>query len=266
MFLEEIVAHKEREIEERKRLFPLERVRVKAEGTSPPRNFVGAIRHSRRSPALVAEIKIASPSRGSLCSPEKAGSLPAIYADGGAACLSVVTEGKFFGGDDGLISKAKNGASLPVLRKDFVLDEYQIWESRLLGADAVLLIAACLKGGRLLALREAAREAGLPALVEVHTAEEVEAALACEPDMIGINNRDLSTFRVSLETTLRLRPLIPDLTTVVSESGYQGRRDVVEAENAGVDAILVGEKLVTAESPLEAIRELYGDDTFEQRQ
>lgn len=185
-----------------------------------------------------------------------------IYEAGGAACLSVVTDARFFGGNDALVMKAREDTPLPVLRKDFVVDEYQVWESRALGADAVLLIAACLEGERLRALRESARQVKLPVLVEVHGAGEVEAALACAPEMIGINNRDLSTFEVDLETTLRLRPLIPVSIVLVSESGFNSRRDVLKAREAGVDAILVGERLLTAESPLQAIRELYGEESF----
>ena len=226
----------------------------------PPRDFERAIRESKRKPALIAEVKLSSPSKGNLCSPEKASALPAAYAAGQAACLSVVTDARFFGGSDDLLVKARENVSLPVLRKDFVLDEYQVWESRVLGADALLLIAACLANGRLEALAAAAREVDLPVLVEVHNAEDVEAALTCQPNMVGINNRDLTTFDVTLETTLRLRPLIPDSVTVVSESGFESQDQVARACDAGVDAILVGEKLVTAEAPLQAIRELYGED------
>jgi len=260
MFLEAILAEKGREIAEKKRHLPLEELRRRAVAMPPTRDFLSAISSSRRKPALIAEIKLASPSLGSLCSRERAAALPSIYAAGGAACLSVVTDARFFGGDGALVAQAKDGAGLPVLRKDFVLDEYQVWEARSLGADAVLLIAACVTRKRLGELRRAAQEVGLPILCEVHNEEEVEAALSCQPEMIGINNRDLSTFQVSLETTLRLRPLIPDSISLVSESGFATRQDVLKVQEAGVAAILIGERLIKAEEPLRAIKELYGED------
>ena len=261
MFLEAILAHKRQEIEERKRLISEEELRGRARDMSSPRPFLDAIRGSRRKPALVAEIKLSSPSRGNLCTREKARTLPGLYCAGGAACLSVVTDAEFFHGSNDLLTEVRESVSLPVLRKDFVIDVYQMLESRVLGADAVLLIVACMEAECLRDLTQAAREVGLPALIEVHEAEEVEVALSCEPDMIGINNRDLSSFAVSVDTTLRLRRLVPDSVILVSESGFETREQVLKAREAGVHAILVGERLVTAESPLRAIQELYGEET-----
>lgn len=260
MFLEAILARKRQDVKEKKRLISEQELRGRVADMPPPRPFLDAIRHSGRKPALIAEVKLSSPSRGSLCTREKARALPGLYCTGGAACLSVVTDTEFFHGNDDLLGEARESASLPVLRKDFLIDIYQILESRVLGADAVLLIAACLEAGALRDLCHMAWEVGLPAVIEVHEAEEVEVALSCEPKIIGINNRDLSSFAVSLGTTLRLRPLIPDSVIVISESGFETSEQVMKAREAGVDAILVGERLVTAESPLRAIQELYGEE------
>lgn len=210
--------------------------------------------------ALIAEFKRGSPSRGPLA--ENADPAPTTrrYQEAGAAALSVLTESNFFGGQLADLVAARRASSLPALRKDFIIHPCQLVESSgREGPDAVLLIAAALTEGELRSLVELARILGQAPLVEVHDEAELDAALASGADLIGINNRDLRTFEVSLETTLRLRPRIPPGVTVVSESGIRSRGDVLRLVEAGVDAMLVGEALMTASDPASAIKALLGD-------
>lgn len=197
--------------------------------------------------ALIAEIKRASPSRGPLAPGLDPAELARLYAAGGAAAISVLTDERFFQGSlDDLRRAAAAQTGLPLLRKEFVLDEYQVYEARAAGADALLLIAACLDAAQLQALHSLAQELGLTALVEVHAADELERTLACGPRLVGVNNRNLQDFSVSLETCLALRRLIPAGVPVVAESGIHTRQDVQRLAAGGLQAMLVGESLVTA--------------------
>jgi indole-3-glycerol phosphate synthase len=213
----------------------------------PPLDIAAALR--RRKPALIAEVKRASPSKGSIRPDLDAVSQAKLYAGGGASAVSVLTEARFFNGSLGDLRQVKDAlASLavPVLRKDFILEPYQVYESRAYGADAILLIVAILDERSLTELLRLSRRLGMECLVETHTEAEVRRAVSAGASVIGINNRDLATFEVDIETTHRLRPLIPLDRVVVSESGITGRGDVAKLKEWGIDAILVGEALVSA--------------------
>jgi indole-3-glycerol phosphate synthase len=256
MILDEILAHKRREVQLlRKRFADWE------PPAAPParRAFADALRGAGSGIALIAEFKRRSPSRGGI----RPGALPAeialAYQQAGATALSVLTDERYFGGSMNDLIAARNAVTLPVLRKDFVIDPSQIAESAgQQGPDCVLLIAAALTVGQLRDLRELAARCGQDALVEVHDEVELDLALESGAAMIGINNRDLRTFEVHLETTLRLRPRVPAGVPVVSESGIRGRDDVERLADAGVDAMLVGEALMAAEDPDAKVRELLG--------
>lgn len=258
--LDEIFAHKRAELVERLASAPLAAVRAAAESAPPAPDFVAAVRRPAGAPPrLIAEIKRASPSKGLLAGDFDPQRLARIYRENGAAAISVLTDGRYFRGSlEHLRQVAALQPRLPVLRKDFILDEYQVYEARAAGAGAVLLIAAQLPTGRLRELRSLAEALGMAALVEAHSASEVEAALQSGAGLVGINNRDLHTFTVDLETTLRLRPLIPAGVVVVAESGIRSRADVTRLADAGVDALLVGEALVTAPDTAARVRELAG--------
>lgn len=258
----DILAHKRLEITQ---LDP-KTLRAQAEAALAPRDFLAALtgalpvgNGARASPRLIAELKRASPSRGLLAPHLDMQALARVYAANGAAALSVLTDEKYFGGSLDTLRTLRftDHMPLPLLRKDFMLAPVQLYQSRAVGADAILLIVAALDDATLHALHALALQLGLTALVEVHTAEEVARALRL-PDvkLIGINNRDLTTFDVSLETTARLRPLIPPGITVVSESGFFTAAHVAEAAALNVDAILVGEALVTAPDIGAKVREL----------
>ena len=256
MILDEILAHKRREVQLlRKRFADWE------PPAAPParRAFADALRGAGSGIALIAEFKRRSPSRGGI----RPGALPAeialAYQQAGATALSVLTDERYFGGSMNDLTAARNAVTLPVLRKDFVIDSSQIAESSGdEGPDCVLLIAAALSVGQLREMRELAARCGQEALVEVHDEVELDLALESGAAMIGINNRDLRTFEVHLETTLRLRPRVPAGVPVVSESGIRVRDDVERLADAGVDAMLVGEALMAAEDPRAKVRELLG--------
>lgn len=287
--LDEIMRHKRRELPERMRAVPLSTLRALAATVPDPLDFAAALRRSGVS--LIAEVKRASPSRGLLCRDFDPAQLALTYMRGGAAAISVLTDARFFQGDLAHLTTVKEtvaggeetrarregkvGAgqasrppipqsthpqppAVPVLRKDFIFDPYQIVEARVAGADAVLLIVAVLGDHDLRRLLEETWSHGMEALVEVHDEEEVERALRAGARVIGVNNRDLRTFTVDLETTARLRPLIPREAVMVSESGIHGPEDVRRLRAMGVDAMLVGESLVTAkpEERLAKVREL----------
>lgn len=209
--------------------------------------------------SIIAEVKRKSPSRGKLASRLSVGKLITGYESAGARGISVLTDRKFFAGGNSDLITAKHCSSLPVLRKDFIVHEYQVWESRLIGADAILLIAAVLEPGELADLYSLASRLGMEILVEVHSEREIDSVGAVEPEMIGINNRDLSNFTVDLSTTEKLRKYIPDHVLCVSESGISTREDMVRLQECGVDAALIGEALVVAADPAAKIRELRGD-------
>jgi indole-3-glycerol phosphate synthase len=258
--LERILARKVEEIAERSTARPLAAVREAAAAAYPLRGFRTALaeRIARGEPAVIAEAKRASPSKGLLREAFDPAAIAASYARGGAACLSVLTDVDFFQGADAYLQQARAACTLPVLRKDFTIDPYQVWEARALGADAVLLIVAALDDGRLAELNDVAAEAGLDVLVEVHDADELERALRLEPPLLGINNRNLRTFETRLETTLDLLDWVPEGTLLVTESGILAQDDVARMRAAGVHGFLVGEAFMRAEDPGARLAELFG--------
>jgi indole-3-glycerol phosphate synthase len=225
------------------------------EAAPPIRDFVGALRAKR--PAVIAEVKKASPSRGVLRENFDPAAIARSYQQGGAACLSVLTDRQFFQGDPAHLVAARAACSLPALRKDFVIDRYQVFESRSYGADCILLIAACLDAVQMRALEDTARELGMAVLVEVHDADELEAALELRTPLLGINNRNLKTFETRLETTLGLLERVPKDRIVVTESGILSNADVDRMRAAGVEAFLVGEAFMRNPDPGGALSSLF---------
>lgn len=220
-------------------------LRAAAEHAAPARPFAGAL-DRRGEVSVIAEFKRRSPSAGEIGGGDPA-EVARAYAEGGAAALSVLTDREYFGGSLSDLEAARSAAGLPILRKDFVLDELQVWEARAAGADAVLLIVRILEDARLAGLLELARELRMGALVEVHDEAELERALGCGAVVIGVNNRDLDTFRTDLEVTVRLAPLVPAGRILIGESGIRGAEDVDRLGDTGVDAVLVGETLMRGE-------------------
>ena len=259
--LDEIFEYKRKEVALRKLRKPLDELTHEASLAAPALDFVSAIRDRSVGregvPALIAEIKRASPSRGELAVQQAPLELAEIYQQNGAAAISVLTDERYFKGSlDYLKEISSANLGLPLLRKDFIYDPYQVVEARSAGADAVLLIAAALDVVPLYELHEKIRLSGMTPLVEVHNEQELEAVLRCDPLMVGVNNRDLRDFSVNLETTFRLRNLIPEHVCLVSESGIHTPEDVLSLAQAGVDAVLVGEALVTAADTAAKVRSL----------
>jgi len=257
--LAEIFAHKRGEVQQQRSLRPLAAVRAAAEQAAPPRDFSAALRRGpAQRPALIAEVKCASPSRGVIAADFDALALARIYAQNGASAISVLTDARYFKGALAYLEQiAALPARPPLLRKDFLFDPYQVYEARAAGADAVLLIAAALEPACLAELHALATGLGMAALVEVHAQAELEQALrACNPALLGINNRDLRDFTVNLDTTLRLRPLVPAGVCLVAESGIRTPEDVARLAAAGVDAVLVGEALVAAADVAAQVRSM----------
>ncbi len=256
MILDEIVAHKRVEVAARKAARPAQSLAA----TPGHRASPGRLKAALAGPglAVIAEIKGASPSAGTIRDAFDPVAVTRAYEAGGAAALSVLTDAKYFGGSWETLATVCRASRLPVLCKEFIIDPYQIDEAAAAGASAVLLIAAILSDARLRALLDQARRRGLDALVEVHTAAEVALAIAAGADLIGINNRDLQTLHVDLETTRRLRPLIPPGVVVVSESGLETRDQVVTVQRAGVHAVLIGRSLMASTDPTAKLRELRG--------
>lgn len=253
--LAEITAHKATEVAARQARRPLAAVRRAAAAASPPRGFRQALKRAQ-APAVIAELKKASPSAGTLREAFDPHAIARSYEAAGAACLSVLTDERYFQGADCHLQIARQATSLPVLRKDFVVDAYQLFEARALGADCVLLIVAALDAAQLADFSQLAAELGIDALIEVHDQRELEAALKLAPPLLGINNRDLATFRTRVATTLDLLPAVPAGTLVVSESGIGSREDVARLTAAGVTALLVGTSFMRAADPGAALREL----------
>ncbi len=256
--LARIAADKRAEILRRQKQTTASAIRKKAKAQPPPKDFAFALRDSSRLP-VIAEIKRKSPSKGTLRSPFSPQKLARAFAAGGAACISVLTDKKYFGGESAHLPQAAR-AGLPLLRKDFVLCEWQVWESRALGADAVLLIAALLDLPQLQKLAAAAADWGMAALIETHDENEVGAALAVPDAIVGINNRDLQTFAVDIQTTARLAPKIKKADAsrlVVAESGIANAKDAAMLRAAGADAFLIGETLMRAPAPDETLREFF---------
>ena len=257
--LERILAVKAGEIAMAKAGVGTEAMRRRAEAAAKPRDFVGALRRkiAAGQPAVIAEIKKASPSRGLLRDPYDPAAIARSYAQHGAACLSVLTDREFFKGRPEDLSAARAACDLPVLRKDFVIDPYQVYESRALCADCVLLIAAALDLARMLELEAVAGSLGVPVLVEVHNAGELDLALELATPLIGINNRDLHTFETRLETSLMLAPLVPNPRIAVTESGILAPEHVKRLRAGQVSAFLVGEAFMRAPDPGQELRRLF---------
>ncbi len=258
--LQEILAHKAKEIKARRAAHPLEEIKQRLSEAPPPRGFAAAIhrRIAERGLAVVAELKRASPSRGVIRLDYQPASHARAYEKAGAACLSVLTDEQCFQGTDAHLEEARSACALPVLRKDFVIDAYQVYEARALGADCILLIVAVLTDGELRELASLAEELGMDVLIEVHNREELERGLMLRLPLIGINNRDLHTFKTDLQTTLHLLlDMMPD-RTVVTESGVHTPEDVALLRRHGVNAFLVGEALMTAPDPGEKLKALFG--------
>ncbi|MCC7483804.1 MAG: indole-3-glycerol phosphate synthase TrpC [Burkholderiales bacterium] len=249
--LQRILAVKAAEIERARAARPLAALREEARQAPPPRDFVGSLasRLAAGGPAVIAEIKKASPSRGVLREHFDPAAIAASYERHGAACLSVLTDEPFFQGTLAHLREARGACSLPVLRKDFVMDPYQVHEARSAGADCILLIVAALEDARMGELESAARGLGMAVLVEVHDARELERALGLATPLIGINNRDLRTFETKLETTLGLLDRIPEGRIVVTESGILAPADVARMRGRGVNCFLVGEAFMRAADP-----------------
>ncbi|MET0153017.1 MAG: indole-3-glycerol phosphate synthase TrpC [Candidatus Binatia bacterium] len=231
----------------------------RAQGAPPPRDFVGALRAKLDAgrPAVIAEIKRASPSRGVLRVDFDPPAIARSYAANGAACLSVLTDATFFQGADEHLRAARAACALPVLRKDFVIDPYQVFESRAIGADCILLIVAALEDAQMIGLERTARALGLAVLVEIHDGAELERAMRLRTPLLGINNRNLRTFETSLETTLNLLPRVPAGRLVVTESGILAAADVARMRTNGVHAFLVGEAFMRAADPGAALATLF---------
>ncbi|MCA1925852.1 MAG: indole-3-glycerol phosphate synthase TrpC [Thiobacillus sp.] len=249
--LEKILATKRSEVLAARTDVPLAEMRARAEAATPPRDFVGALRtkHAAGKPAVIAEIKKASPSKGVIRADFRPAGIAASYEAGGAACLSVLTDAEYFQGSPGYLMQARAACALPVLRKDFMIDPYQVVEARAMGADCILLIVAALTLGQMQDLEALAMELGMAVLVESHSAEELDAALRLKTPLIGINNRNLRTFEVSLDTTLDLLPKIGDERIVITESGILAPGDVARMRGRGVNGFLVGEAFMRAADP-----------------
>jgi indole-3-glycerol phosphate synthase len=255
--LDDIVSHKRTELAARRAGRPEAELRAACHDLELPLDFAAALQPPvGRRVCLLAEVKKASPSQGVLNANLDPAAQAGAYASAGAAAISVLTDEKYFRGSLGDLAVVRAAVKVPVLRKEFIVDEYQLWESRAARADAVLLIVAALERERLVDLLQAATSMGLGVLVEAHTAPELECALECGAPVVGINNRDLQTLRTSLETSLRLLPLIPRGRVAVSESGIFTADDVERVVAAGAHAVLVGEALVRAADVAAKVREL----------
>jgi indole-3-glycerol phosphate synthase len=254
--LDEIVRDKRDEVARRRRAVPQAELEHRCRALGPARDFEAALAPRPGRVALIAEVKKASPSRGVLAADLDPVAIARTYANAGAAALSVLTDEKYFQGRLELLGAIRDVVTVPLLRKDFTIDEYQLWESRAAGADAVLLIVAILEPARLRDLLAGAKGLGLDALVEAHTAGELDVALAAGARVVGINNRDLRSFETRIETTLALLPSVPPGPIVVSESGFESAEQVRMVVAAGAHAVLVGESLVKARDVAAKVREL----------
>ncbi|ACZ42159.1 Indole-3-glycerol-phosphate synthase [Thermobaculum terrenum ATCC BAA-798] len=261
-FLSEIIDNKLEEIRERRNINPEHVLISRLDRVRPPRSLYKALR-TVNTVGVIAEVKRRSPSKGDLNTTLDPVWMARVYQNARASAISVLTDEKYFGGSLDDLQSVSSQVGIPVLRKDFILDEYQVVESRANGADAILLIVRALTGDKLACLINAASELGMDALVEVHDEEDVDLALASGARLIGINNRDLESFHTTIEVTQRLAPYIRDRTDsevlVISESGIFSRSDVESVQAAGADAVLVGEALVVSGDPAKKIEELRGE-------
>ena len=260
MILDEILARKSQEVKQAKERVPLRDMQHKATLAGPLRGFAAALRRVAASgTAIIAEIKKGSPSKGIIRNDFDPVAIAQAYQAGGAACLSVLTDRDFFYGDLGYLELVRKAVSLPLLRKDFIIDPYQVFEARAHGADAILLIAAALPEPRLRELTDCAVGLGLDVLCEVHDESELETTLRLPIDLVGINNRNLKTFETDLGVTERLAPLVPQDRLVVAESGITGRAEIVRLQQCSARAFLIGESLMREEDICSKLGELLTD-------
>ena len=252
--LDQILAHKRREVAQVKQKVSLATLQKQVERLSPPRDFTRAVRRESAMPKAIAEIKRASPSAGVIRENVDPIDVATQYASAGAAAISVLTDEYFFGGSLKDLQAVRQHVSVPLLRKDFVLDTYQIWEARVHGADAVLLIAAALSDSELKIFLAEAAQLQLSALVEVHNQEEANRAVACGGYLIGVNHRNLQTFEMDMDLFAKLKPLFPKGTVLVAESGIRTKEDLKRLAQAGADAVLLGEGLMKQPFPGQALR------------
>jgi len=257
--LKRILAVKAEEVAAGSAERPLRRLRAEVEGTEPPRDFLGALRASQDAgrAAVIAEIKKASPSQGVMRHEFDPAAIARSYAGAGASCLSILTDRQFFHGEADYLRLGRGACGLPVLRKDFIIDPWQVYESRLMGADCILLIVRALGDAQLAELAGLASDLGMDALLEVHDGAELDRALALRPPFVGINNRDLSSFHTDTGITLGLLPKIPKGCLVVTESGIRSRDDVKRMREHGVHGFLVGEAFMRAPDPGSKLAELF---------
>mgnify|MGYP000261109675 CR=1 FL=1 len=258
--LKQIITRKHAEVAERSAALPLAQLAARAAAAPAPRGFTAALREKLNAelPAVIAEAKRASPSKGLLRDPFDPAAIAASYERHGAACLSVLTDRDYFQGHEDYLVAARAACTLPVIRKDFIVDPYQVVEARAIGADCILLIAACLDDAQMAELEDCARDLGLAVLVEVHDAQELQRALRLKSPLVGINNRNLRTFEVTLDTTLGLLPRVPAERLLVTESGILAPADVKRMRDAKVNAFLVGEAFMRAADPGAALASLFG--------
>ena len=257
--LDRILSCKKEELMVRKNQTSLEDLRVRVVDSDPPRNFYKAIaaKIDNSEPAVIAEIKKASPSKGIIRQDYDPAWIAKSYSEGGATCLSVLTDVEFFQGSDKHLKLARGACSLPILRKDFIIDPYQVYEGRVIGADCILLIVAALTDLQLQELAGVTHELGMDVLIEVHNREELERGMRLRTPLIGINNRDLNTFKTDLDTTINLlTDLFPD-RIVITESGIHTREQVALMQKNNVNAFLVGEAFMSADNPGERLKELF---------
>ncbi len=257
--LNTILARKTQEVAERSARVPLAELKARVADESPVRGFASALQAAiaNGDPAVIAEVKKASPSKGVIRADFRPAEIAVSYEFGGASCLSVLTAVDFFQGADAYLQEAREACTLPVLRKDFVVDPYQVVEARVLGADCILLIVSALDDRQLAGLSDLAMTLGMDVLVEVHDIDELERAIQVPVPLVGINNRNLRTFDVSLETTLSMRDAVPRDRLLVTESGILGPADVRTMRDAGINAFLVGEAFMRVDEPGEGLRQLF---------
>ena len=257
--LKKILDRKQEEVAERSARVSLQAIRQQAENADQPRGFMTALQQRVASgqAAVIAEIKKASPSKGVIRENFEPAAIAASYQRGGASCLSVLTDIDFFQGSDAYLQQARSAVSLPVLRKDFTIDPWQVYEARTLNADCILLIVAALTDQQLQELLGISHELGMDTLVEVHDAEEMARALALPARLIGVNNRNLRTFETSLDTTLTLAKDFPADRLLVTESGIHSREDVIKMRENGIHSFLVGEAFMRADEPGEKLNALF---------
>ena len=257
--LKKILDRKREEIAERSATVSLEQLKQQTALASAPRGFAAAMtaKIAAGESAVIAEIKKASPSKGVIRENFDPAAIAASYADGGAACLSVLTDVDFFQGADKYLQQARDACHLPVIRKDFIIDQYQIYEARAMGADCILLIVSALAEKQLADLHDLAISLGMDVLIEVHDAAELSIALKLDNPMVGINNRNLHSFEVSLDNTYQLLEKIPDNRIVITESGIHSREDVAAMRQQKVNAFLVGEAFMRSEEPGDRLSEMF---------